>query len=176
MNEPQEHTPSPVPRTTGTTQDGEVLLRWNWTEHAVWTARMLMALETGVKGNCWFSLIDKVYSAGNLKAALTKVYANRGAAGVDCVTVEQFDRDWEANLNTSRNSCGRERTVLFQSDGRRFPSRAVARRVRWEFPRSATESCRRRSVTSWSRSSNGNSPSTVTAFAPDGVVRTRCAE
>lgn len=59
---------------------------------------MLTALEQGVKGNCWFSLIDKVHSARNLRAALTKVCANRGAAGIDQVTVEQFDRDWEANL------------------------------------------------------------------------------
>lgn len=79
-------------------QDGEVLLRWSWTEHAVWTERMLTALERGVKGNCWFSLIDKVYSEKNLLAALTKVIANRGAPGVDHVTVEQFDRDWNTNV------------------------------------------------------------------------------
>jgi RNA-directed DNA polymerase len=79
-------------------QDGEVLLRWSWTEHAVWTERMLTALEKGVKGNCWFSLIDKVYSEKNLLAALTKVAANGGAPGVDHVTVEQFERDWNSNL------------------------------------------------------------------------------
>ena len=59
---------------------------------------MLTALEQGVRGNCWFSLIDKVYSEKNLLAALTKVVANRGAPGVDHVTVEQFDRDWNTNV------------------------------------------------------------------------------
>jgi RNA-directed DNA polymerase len=59
---------------------------------------MLTALEQGVKGNCWFSLIDKVYSEKNLRAALTKVSANGGAPGVDRVTVEQFDHEWSTNL------------------------------------------------------------------------------
>jgi hypothetical protein len=34
--------------------------RWDWVERTVWTERMLEALERGVKGNVWFSLIDKV--------------------------------------------------------------------------------------------------------------------
>jgi RNA-directed DNA polymerase len=96
MTESSESTPPKVPETA--TQDGDVLLRWSWTEHAVWTERMLTALEQGVKGNCWFSLIDKVYSRKNLLAALTKVTANGGAPGVDRVTVEQFERDWDTNV------------------------------------------------------------------------------
>ena len=96
MTGPSEHEPTPVPETA--TQVGDILLRWSWTEHAVWTERMLTALEQGVKGNCWFSLIDKVYSEKNLLAALTKVSANGGAPGVDHVTVEQFDHDWKTNL------------------------------------------------------------------------------
>jgi RNA-directed DNA polymerase len=63
-----------------------------WAEPAVWTERMLTALEQGVKGGVWFSLIDKVYAPANLAAATAKVVANRGAAGVDHVTVEQFNR------------------------------------------------------------------------------------
>lgn len=96
MTGPSEHEPTPVPEAA--TQVGDILLRWSWTEHAVWTERMLTALEQGVKGNCWFSLIDKVYSEKNLLAALTKVSTNGGAPGVDHVTVEQFDRDWKTNL------------------------------------------------------------------------------
>ena len=57
---------------------------------AVWTDRMLTALETGVKGGVWFSLIDKVYSPINLAAAAKKVIANKGAPGVDNVTVQQY--------------------------------------------------------------------------------------
>jgi len=39
-------------------QGGNVRDRWSWTERAVWTDRMLTALEKGVKGGVWFSLID----------------------------------------------------------------------------------------------------------------------
>jgi len=60
---------------------------------------MLTALEQGVKGGVWFSLIDKVYAQGNLAQAMAKVCANQGAAGVDHVTVEQFNRHAEENLS-----------------------------------------------------------------------------
>jgi len=96
MAKSSETQPPSVPDTA--TQVGDVLLRWSWTEHAVWTERMLTALEQGVKGNRWFSLIDKVYSEKNLLAALTKVSANGGAPGVDHVTVEQFEHEWNTNL------------------------------------------------------------------------------
>jgi len=51
---------------------------------------MLAALENGVKGGKWFSLIDKVYRAETLKVAWQKVAANGGAAGVDGQSVKQF--------------------------------------------------------------------------------------
>lgn len=69
-----------------------------WAEPSVWTERMLTALEQGVKGGVWYSLIDKVYSKANLAAATAKVVANKGAAGVDHVTVEQFCLDAADNL------------------------------------------------------------------------------
>jgi RNA-directed DNA polymerase len=59
---------------------------------------MLAALEHGVKGGVWFSLIDKVYSAANLSASYAKVAANGGAAGIDHVTVEEFTRQLSGNL------------------------------------------------------------------------------
>jgi len=59
-----EQTPSPVPETAQ--QEGDVLLRWSWTERAVWTERMLTALEQGVKGGCWFRLMDKVFAERTL--------------------------------------------------------------------------------------------------------------
>jgi RNA-directed DNA polymerase len=73
-----------------------------WAEPTVWTERMLTALEQGVKGGVWFSLIDKVYLPGNLASALTKVVANRGAAGVDHVTVEEFQSHAADNLGKLR--------------------------------------------------------------------------
>jgi RNA-directed DNA polymerase len=53
---------------------------------------MLAALETGVKGGRWFSLMDKVYAPANLAAAWKRVRSNRGAAGVDRQSVEIFER------------------------------------------------------------------------------------
>lgn len=66
--------------------------KWRWTEPAVWTARMLETLEQGVRGGKWFSLIDKVHSEKNLRAAYEKVRRNKGAPGVDHETVEHFGR------------------------------------------------------------------------------------
>src|SRR5258705_7346530 len=80
-------------------QVGEVRARWAWTEPSVWTERMLTALEVGVKGGIWFSLIDKVYKLGNLRAAFAKVKANQGAAGVDHRTIEKFEAELDTNLS-----------------------------------------------------------------------------
>jgi RNA-directed DNA polymerase len=51
---------------------------------------MLAALGNGVKGGKWYSLIDKVYHPRTLKAAWKKVAANRGAAGIDKVSIKRF--------------------------------------------------------------------------------------
>jgi RNA-directed DNA polymerase len=59
---------------------------------------MLTALEQGVKGGVWYSLIDKVFSRANLNAAVAKVASNRGAAGVDHVKVEAFLDHADENL------------------------------------------------------------------------------
>jgi len=59
---------------------------------------MLTALEQGVKGGKWFSLIDKIHPARTLRAAFSQVAANKGAAGVDHVTVTMFDDRLEENL------------------------------------------------------------------------------
>ena len=79
-------------------QAGEVRARWPWTEPTVWTERMLTALEDGVKGGRWYSLMDKVSAPRVLRAAYERVRRNGGAAGVDHVTVERFGADLETNL------------------------------------------------------------------------------
>lgn len=94
---PKEIKPSSVG--TCPKQDGETRERFPWAEPAVWTDRMLAALEKGVKGNKWFSLIDKVYRRSNLEAAYRKTKRNHGAAGIDRVTVEQFEKRLDANLS-----------------------------------------------------------------------------
>lgn len=95
---PRESTPASVPRNAGARQAGEVPARWAWTEGAVWTNRMLTALEQGVKGGVWFSLIDKVYGLSNLRAAFGKVKANGGAAGCDHQTIAMYETRLESNL------------------------------------------------------------------------------
>lgn len=63
---------------------------WAWAEATVWTERMVSALDNGVKGGRWYSLIDKVHAPATLQAAWAKVRANRGAAGVDGVSIGRF--------------------------------------------------------------------------------------
>jgi len=79
-------------------QAGEIHSRWEWVEAAVWTQRMLTALENGVKGGKWFSLMDKVYSLPNLQKAFQRVKANAGAAGADNQTIEMFENHLNENL------------------------------------------------------------------------------
>lgn len=62
----------------------------DWIDRAIWTERMLAALDNGVKGNKWFSLIDKVYRPHTLAAAWEQVKANKGAAGIDGQSIERF--------------------------------------------------------------------------------------
>lgn len=87
-----------------TKQAGEAGSRWDWVERAVWTERMLKALETGVKGGKWFSLMDKVYSRRNLRAAFRKVKANGGAAGIDHVSVKHFEKNLDQELDRLHES------------------------------------------------------------------------
>ena len=64
---------------------------------------MLTALENGVKGGKWYSLMDKVYSMGNLRSAFSMVKANKGSPGIDHQTIEVFASRLEENLeNVSR--------------------------------------------------------------------------
>ena len=85
----------PVTVSETTKQTGEISTRWSWVEPSVWTPRMLTALEQGVKGGKWFSLIDKVYAPANLAQAYTRVAANGGAgapavAGADGGSAASF--------------------------------------------------------------------------------------
>jgi RNA-directed DNA polymerase len=53
---------------------------------------MLTALETGVKGGVWFSLIDKVSAPRVLRWAFEQVKQNGGAAGVDHQTIAMYEQ------------------------------------------------------------------------------------
>jgi len=97
MNRPSDPTPARVPDRA--TQAGEAPARWAWVEPAVWTPRRLTALDRGVKGGQWFSLIDKVYAPRNLRAAFAHGKANRGSAGVDHVTIAQVEAHLDEDLD-----------------------------------------------------------------------------
>lgn len=59
---------------------------------------MLAALENGVKGGKWFSVMDKVYAPKTLRCAWERVLSNAGAAGVDRVSVARFAHHAEQYL------------------------------------------------------------------------------
>lgn len=60
---------------------------------------MLTALETGVTGGRWHTLIDKVYSRSNLSDAARRVIGERVAAGIDHVNVDLFESRLDDELD-----------------------------------------------------------------------------
>ncbi|HKX05880.1 MAG TPA: hypothetical protein VJX71_25535 [Methylomirabilota bacterium] len=69
---------------------------------------MLSALDNGVvvsktrlrhDGGKWYSLIDKVTASATLKVAWHKVQANKGAAGVDGLSIGRFAAKADLYLN-----------------------------------------------------------------------------
>jgi RNA-directed DNA polymerase len=79
-------------------QAEEDLWQRHGAERGVWTEPMLAALERGLEGNKWFSLIDKVWSERTLGLAWEKVKSNAGACGVDGITIERFGKDSQSRL------------------------------------------------------------------------------
>ena len=63
MSRRDGQTPEAVPaRATraGDAQEPPGSRDWAWAEPSVWTERMLAALEVGVKGGKWYSLMDHI--------------------------------------------------------------------------------------------------------------------
>ena len=69
---------------------GQIQSRWPWVEPSVWTERMLDALERGVRGGKWHSLIDKVTRETSLEVAWKQVEARKGGGGVDGMSMAIF--------------------------------------------------------------------------------------
>lgn len=59
---------------------------------------MLQALEHGVKGGQWFSLMDKVWNRDNLAQGWLSTTLNQGGAGIDGQTIQQFNRELPEGL------------------------------------------------------------------------------
>jgi RNA-directed DNA polymerase len=70
--------------------DAQDPTQWTWVEVSIWTKRMLAALGNGVTGGQWYSLMDKVCAPRTLEAAWKRVAANKGAAGVDGISIARF--------------------------------------------------------------------------------------
>jgi RNA-directed DNA polymerase len=79
-------------------QAGEAAPGWEWVERTVWTDRMLEALDKGVKGGVWFSLIDKVYRPHVLLKAWLQVKGKGRAVGSDHQSLKQFEEQLGINL------------------------------------------------------------------------------
>lgn len=56
------------------------------------------------KKSRWYSLMDKVWSIDNLEAAFRLVKKNKGAAGVDRVSIKEYEVELERNLRTLQSS------------------------------------------------------------------------
>lgn len=79
---------------------GDDQAHWAWTEPSVWTKPMLATLDqNSVRGGKWHSLMDKVYKRSNLLSAYREVAANKGAPGVDNVTIEDFTAGLTRNVD-----------------------------------------------------------------------------
>jgi len=120
----KEGKPAAVVEISKQAGDAHICDKWKWAEPSVWTERMLTALEEGVKGGVWFSLMDKVYSGRNLKAAWEKVKANKGAAGVDRQSIEAFQanegkylEELQENLRENRYEAKPVKRVWIQKMG-----------------------------------------------------------
>lgn len=66
----------------------------------------------GVKrqdGRKWYSLIDKIWAKANLEEAFREVKQNRGAAGIDRVTIKAFESELEHHLEVLQQTLRNKR-------------------------------------------------------------------
>src|SRR5947209_3858349 len=65
---------------------------------------MVAALDAGVKGGKWYSLMDKVYAERTLECAWQRVRRNRGSAGVDRQSIAAYGARAQRNLGQLRQA------------------------------------------------------------------------
>lgn len=92
----REEPSAPVPERDK--QAEEDLWQRHKAERGVWTEPMLAALERGLKGKKWFSLIDKISTERTLQLAWEKVRGNAGSCGVDGITIGHFEQHSQSRL------------------------------------------------------------------------------
>lgn len=66
--------------------------------------RSLRVAENSKKKRKWYSLIDKIWNYQNLEQSFLDVKKNRGAHGVDKVTIKDYEKDLEHNLRVLQES------------------------------------------------------------------------
>jgi RNA-directed DNA polymerase len=98
MNCEEPSTPVLLSEMIGGKQVEEDLWQRHKAERGVWTKPMLVALERGLKGNKWFSLIDKISTERTLQLAWEKVRENAGSCGVDGITIGRFEQNSQSRL------------------------------------------------------------------------------
>ena len=103
VNTPKQEAEIPT-RSKDKRQTRNLKPSWKWVEASIWTDNMLTALDNGVKGDKWFSLIDKVYRMRTLKEAWRRVKSKDGAGGVDNMTIERFEAKAEMYLTEISNA------------------------------------------------------------------------
>jgi RNA-directed DNA polymerase len=122
-----EATPNQPGEASGS--EAALLSKYPHAERCVWSARMLRALDEGVKGGRWFSLIDKVWSKDTLARAWEIVRANDGSGGIDGMTTASFatkleDRLLELSGKMREGTYGPQpvrRVMIPKADGRKRP-------------------------------------------------------
>lgn len=90
-NKATEEVESTVSEQTRQETDTAALQQCPGVKAGLWTERMLAALGNGVKGGKWHSLMDKIYAERTLQIAWQRVKSNRGAAGIDKISIERFE-------------------------------------------------------------------------------------
>jgi RNA-directed DNA polymerase len=66
--------------------------------------RSLRVVESSKKKRKWYSLMDKLWNYQNLEQAFYDVKKNRGAHGVDKVTIKEYEVELEHNLRVLQDS------------------------------------------------------------------------
>lgn len=105
----------------------------NWAETSVWTERMLKTLrEKSKAGKPWHSLIDKMWKIDNLLSAFKKVKSNKGAAGIDHQSIQQYEQNLMGNLahlsETIRNGSYKPKAIRrawIEKPGRKKAQRPI---------------------------------------------------
>jgi RNA-directed DNA polymerase len=90
---------------------------------------MLEALETGVRGGKWHNLSDKVFRSQNIEASWRRVKSNKGAGGIDKMTIEAFEIALQPRLDKIAQQL-RDRTYTPQPVRRVYIPKPGSREVR----------------------------------------------